>query len=643
MTSKVRLAGLVIGLIAAAAWAGTAAAPASAAPACPLSYGMTDAAKSHKLFLYFPTAADATFPAYGANVSPAARFDVADLSAGIGTTAALRNRIYDVVADDYCEFNVQVLSTITNPATLASPPARRVTVAVGSDNNSTATNSFWGLARDTDTGDAVDVDFARVWGGTYTTCEGSAPGGGCTTGSLTGANATLDRWAQAIGGTAAHEAGHTYGLAHTDDDPPTDTSEPGPTPLAGEDSFHRHLMPAGRNLTGDDRATYRRHFSDRTFGLLATNVGLSIQTMHNWDLVNPNAAAGRSLRIDFLSPLSAVTVSWSYTGNRSPWINPVVSGPSGTAVFKGTTYKRFRITWSTQNPAWTGTAGVVAGGGQFHIGATFTGVDFNQPDPIIIQNVTLLDAGSNPLTLHPRLPMYDTGALDSADGTFGLDFFAPGGGAQLSLKSAIIYQLPRVASIASLTGAGHPRTFDNRPIRPWSVRKCAFKVLRKTARCVIAKVTDRPHILVTHQLGQRGVRDCSKGVPKVSQPTTFGEDSRASPDDEGPICAGTTRDPFPSATVYVMATFVDAKAKHYDRKKKRYVVGPVTSKLYYQFAGIRHLRKGASKLATVRQHRGDAVLEEPLGGGLAFLVLALWGLVLRARRTSRSGLQAGAT
>src|SRR6266542_2953679 len=153
-----------------------------AAPTCPLSYGSTDAAKSHKLFLYFPTAADATFPNYATGVSPAAAFDVASLSAGIGTTAALRDRIYDVVVDDYCEFNVQVLSTTTNPATMASPPARRVTVAVGSDNT-----GAWGQAQEVDIGDGIDIDFARVWAGTYTTCEGSIMPNTCTmTGALTG-------------------------------------------------------------------------------------------------------------------------------------------------------------------------------------------------------------------------------------------------------------------------------------------------------------------------------------------------------------------------------------------------------------------------------------------------------------------------
>src|SRR5258708_34025549 len=76
---------------------------AIAAPSCPLSYGSTDSAKSHKLFLYFPAADDATYPANFAGESPARRFDVPDLTNGIGTTAQLRDRIHDVVVDDFCE------------------------------------------------------------------------------------------------------------------------------------------------------------------------------------------------------------------------------------------------------------------------------------------------------------------------------------------------------------------------------------------------------------------------------------------------------------------------------------------------------------------------------------------------------------
>jgi hypothetical protein len=76
--------------------------------------------------------------------------------------------------------------------------------------------------------------------------------------------------------------------------------------------------------------------------------------------------------------------------------------------------------------------------------------------------------------------------------------------------------------------------------------------------------------------------------PERAHPAATG--SKA-PDDEGPICAGTIRDPFPLTTIYITATVIDPKAKHFDPKRRKYVVGPVTPKLYYQFAGRRHLRK----------------------------------------------------
>jgi hypothetical protein len=571
------------------------------AQTCPLEDPAINTAKSHWLFLYFPTASDSSFPAYDTNVSPVAPFNVSALSPGIGTTAQLIATIGNVVIDDYCEFDVQVHTTTTNPASMSSPPARRVTVGIGDDSN----NGTWGEAQEVDTGDAIDIDFARVWAGTYLTCEGGAgppSGGPCTSGALTGTNATLDHWAQAIGGTAAHEAGHTYGLAHSDDDPPNDTSEPGPAPLAGEDPYYQHLMPAGLNLTASQRADYRRHFSDRTFGILATNVGLSIETMHNWNLVNPNAESASSLAIAFLSTLSTVPVSWTYTGTQSPWLNPTVSGPSGTAVFKGVTYNKYTITWSSPNPAWTDSApGVVAGGAVFHIGATFTGVDFNSPSPIIIQDVTLFDARSNPLVLHPRLAGYDAGTLDSSSGDLSINFFPPPG---LQLQSARIYQLPRVAAIESMVGKGEPVTFDKTPIRPWSVSDCPAASLQKNGvACTIANLADKPHVQFAYRLGDPGVVDCTRRrATTTNQPRATIQDRSTALDYEGPICAGTAYDPFPSATVYVIASFVDPAAKHYDPVTKTYVVGPVVTTVYYQFAGTRK-RPAGGPIVAERQGR----------------------------------------
>ena len=480
---------------------------AQAAPTCPLSYGATDAAKSNKLYVDFPATDDTTYPFSGT----ANHFDVADLTTGIGTTAQLRDRVQDIVVDDFCEFNVQVLQVTTSPDALSSPPARRHIEAIGSDNNG---GGAWGSSPTSN----ADVLHGRVWAGAYVACEGGNQAGGCSmTGALTGTNNTLEHWAQAIGGTAAHESGHTYGVVHSDDDPPmagfgSACGEFGAGPAAGEDAVTRHLMPNGCRLDGPARTTYRRHFSDRAYGILATNAGLSVQTMHNWDLVNPNATAGRSLSIEFLSALSSVNPSWFWSGATSPWINPTVAS-IGTGTWHGTTLQKYRITWSTPNPAWGGPVGVVNGGGEFHIGVTFTGVDFNTPDPIVIQNVTLFDTASNALALHPRLPIYDAGTPDAPDGAFALHF-EMAGGTPLLLQQAMIYQLPRVTAIELMVGTGRPATFDGLPIRPWTATKCAPAQLRERIRCVVANVNNRPHVLVSRKLGDPNVVDCSKGLPR---------------------------------------------------------------------------------------------------------------------------------
>jgi hypothetical protein len=311
--------------------------------------------------------------------------------------------------------------------------------------------------------------------------------------------------------------------------------------------------------------------------------------MHNWDLVNTNAQKASSLTIDFLSPQASLSTDWTYSEFNSPWINPKVSGPFGTTVWQGKTFNRFRITWSKPNPAWAPTPGVLPGGMQFHIGATFTGVDFNQPDPIIIQNITLFDASLQPLTLHPRLPMYDSGTLDPATNDFFLHFYAAAiDPSPLILQESIIYQLPRVTSIESMIGDGKPVTFDGLAITPWSASRCeSSRTEDGTVSCKLGNLADRPHVEVTHSLGEKGVYDCSRGVPIVR---TAG-DSPKSPDSEGPICAGTSRDPFPSTTVYVIATFVDPNAEHWDPRLQKMVTGPVTSKVFYQFAGVRDVRR----------------------------------------------------
>ena len=140
-----------------------------------------------------------------------------------------------------------------------------------------------------------------------------------------------------------------------------------------------------------------------------------------------------------------------------------------------------------------------------------------------------------------------------------------------------------------MIGDGKPFSFDGLPITPWSASRCETSVTGdgSSVSCKLANLSDRPHVEVTRSLGERGVYDCSRGVPRIG----LRSDSPDSPDNEGPVCAGTSRDPFPSTTVYLIATFVDPKAEHWDPKAQKMVVGPVTSKVFYQFAGVRDPRR----------------------------------------------------
>jgi hypothetical protein len=564
-----------------------------AAASCPVELGAIDDAKPNKLYLYFPTSDDSAFPATsctlgtsacfpGSNpVRPLKAFDVTSLSSYTGTVGDLRDAVRDVAIDDYCEFNVKVIETTSVPPTTFP---RRATVGIGADAVSQGGGVLFGEAQEVDIGDAIGIDFARVWAGSYQS-EAGGPGG-----ALNGANSTLQRWAFSIGGTASHEAGHTYGLQHNDDFLQTvggtscndgiDETKP------GEDALTRHLMAAGCHFTDEQRAGFRRHFSDATFSILAANVGLSVETIHNWDFTNPNSANAAKLRFDLLSTAASLTLSWSYGGNLSPWTTPAVTGPIGTTNFHGTVYNRFQVTWSNGQAWANGPSGVVPGGARFHVGAAFSGVDFTQPDPVIVAKVALLDGSDQPLTLQPRMAGYDTGAFDTTTGDFRLSLFnVDDPGRPLQIKNLVVSQLPRVASIDAMIRGGQLISWQGIPIRPWTISRTGL-CGEQDKECS-ATLTDAPRSLPISSLGQgRHIVQhfdgkCLEQAPPPKPP----RDASGFPDVNNCPNAGFNLDLFPSTMVYVTATVVDPAAKHWDPATKAFVVGPVESNLFYQFAG----------------------------------------------------------
>lgn len=553
------------------------ASTAQAAPNCYRYGGAWENSIPNKLYLYFPTAADATFPNYpqscGTPVSPAQPFNVSDLDPGIGTTAQLRNGVFDVVTDAYCEFNVQVKQTTSNPDSFFSPDPRRNVVAVGSDSG-----GCFGVAQSyagqIDLGDTHPADHARVWGGSYPT------GCGPSETALEGASSTLARWSNAIGSTSAHEAGHNYGLQHGDDS----------FIHTGEDNRFHHIMPSA-TLAGESPpvpdCTFRatpRHFSDATFSILAHNIGLVSQTMGNWDFVNPNPGSASQLRMEVLSTASTLTLTYWWNGLWSPWSAPTVSGSLGTTVFQGTTYHIFHVTWNTGKawearniPGTAQTPGLVPSGTVFHIGAEFNGTHYYDPDPYIIHEVVLLDGGGSPLPLQPRMAGYDNGALDMTSGDFIMQFYSFA--SPLILKDLTIHELPRKITLDSMQFGMEMKTWDGQPVVPWRSTKLGdFQVTKDGLRLPVRNLfKDGHNVFIVH--GRENPQDASVSGAEEN------------PDAPGSISV----DLFPSTTVYVTATVVDPSTHYKDLKTGEDKVAE--SLLFYQFAGKRERRPLTGQVA----------------------------------------------
>lgn len=538
------------------------------------SHGATTSAKGNSLMLYLPTSSDAAFEPTISSIStsPLAPFDVADLDAGIGTTAQLRDRIFEIVTEDYCEFNVDVSMSTTAPTTTGI--ARWQIVGIGSDSktllhNGVQYNLFGISSLGSNTGDADPQDHTRVWAGSFD----SAYGG--TGEALNGTNSTLERWATAIGSTTSHEAAHNYGITHC---------EAGS--LVGEDTETNHIMNTGNvsgqgcsytnTVNGDDRAGTRRHFSDQSYQLLAHNVGLNIMSVYNWDIINPNAEDAHELEITLLSTASSLSLSSWWNGSRSPWRDPTITATGSTQTFQGTTYNVFTLDFSTDK-SWTGGSdGIVPGGGEFHIGAGFA-----ESDPVIVYDTVLKDNSGNPLTLHPRMAGFDRGALDLASGDFDMTMYNTGSAAgNLIISDMMIQYLPRLVDInAMIEGA---RMVDVRGIPVVPHGNCDPKQckprrdfnLGNTRKFHLGNLTDDRFVDIIHN-----DTDCDPDKVILSAMDVDGVSLHY-------CIRGNLLSLFPATSIYVTATIVDPDARYFDPATSSYVNGPLKTKVFYQFAGI---------------------------------------------------------
>jgi len=527
------------------------------------SHGATTSPAGNNLYLYFPTTSDASFEATisGISTSPLGAFDVSDLDAGIGTTANLRDRIFDIVTEDYCEFNVRVFQTTASPSTTGV--TRWQIVGIGSDTRAYGTGWLFGIsALGSNTGDADPQDYTRVWAGSF---DGAYGGAG---GALNGTSSTLERWARAIGSTVSHEAAHNYGVTHCD-----------ATSLAGEDAEQNHIMNTGdpslsgcthAGVDGEDRAGIRRHFSDQSYEVLAHNIGLNIMTVYNWDFINPNAEDAHSLQITLLSSASSLSLRTWWNGSRSPWRDPTISSTGSTRSFQGTSYNEFILDFSTDK-SWTGGAdGVVPGGSEFHIGA-----GFNEHDLVIVYDTKLKNNAGADLTLHPRMVGFNRGATDLSSGDFALAMFNPNPNAgDLEIRDLQIQYLPRVVDINTMIEGASILDVRGLPIVPHgNCNPQANFELKNNREFRLGKLSDERFVDITYDSA-----GCKPGIMLSPQDMEGGEVV---------YCPnGTFLSLFPSTVVYVTATVVDPNARYYNRRTREYVNGPLESKVFYEFTGF---------------------------------------------------------
>ncbi|MEA2989810.1 MAG: hypothetical protein QOG83_2521 [Alphaproteobacteria bacterium] len=527
---------------------------ALAAPTCPINYGARADAKPNKLYLYFPDVTvnpgvdPAIFPPYGFDPDgkwlPLPAFDTSGLRAYSGTAAQLVDAVRDVVSDIYCEFNVQVITTRTPPPTTAD---RRNVIGIGPDLKDGRPckhpqGPLFGQSNTAggDPGDSRPMDFARIWAGSYNCSD---------------IDLQLAGWANSIGGSAAHEAAHNYGLSHADGNEYLTT---------GEDDFRHHLMKEGSKYRAAERAS-PRHFSDFETSVLARQVGLAMDTMWTWDFINPNVEAAATLRMELLSTQTDLILSWVFAGATSPWINPVLSGPSGTRTIKGTQYQVYQIEWSVGNEQWSvGPPGKVPQNKNFQIGGTFSPVGKDRrvcdpslcgdPDAVIISDVRLFDANVQALPQRPHWLGFDAGTFDDGDLNIRFVNFHD---RPLILRDVVVQDLPRVMSINAMMRNAPIRDIFGREFDAW---KRAAPLAQPTTiqpgeelAVAVAKRSQGRHVSVQRREGAcrgtgagRGL-NCHAGI--------------------------TVDDLFPATTMYITATVVDPAG--------------LETRLFYQIAGRR--------------------------------------------------------
>lgn len=504
------------------------------------------------LYLYFPTADDADFPSpmFMETTTPLPAFNASDLDAAVGSTAEFRDAITERVKTDYCEFDVRVVQTTSAAGTTNPTPTddRWYVVGFGGDSNA---NGFYGVC--------CNSGMATVFAGQF--AAGAVPGG-LFDGLLTPGDGSLNRWSNAIAGTASHEPGHSSTLGN----PGHGSSASRPT----EDVQQNHIMATGSvgSLTGQDRIE-DRHFSDTSYEIIAGALGLYEQTLSNWDFINPNDTAADGLRITILIDSDAGTpeIGSVYDGGLSPWGDASIVA-NGTLAFQGETYDRYLITF-TEPQGWNnGDAGEIPAGEEFHVGVGLT-------TNYIVNQVTLTNGGTA-MPLRPRVVGYTPdGSFNPETGDYHLTLSVPDPeNGPMIVSDVKVHHLPRTLDINQMITGGALLGVDGRALVPWRDRPAADVEVVDAADLAVGNLVENRAVDFMRELDP----ECG-GLPQLP-PVGDHPFRDASYCEEGRVLGL-----FPAARVYLEATVTDPNARYFDRAAGTMVTGPLSSRIFIQFTG----------------------------------------------------------
>lgn len=381
-----------------------------------LAIASATASAQHQLYLDFgPTAG---FPEYssrselGIYTSPIVRFDASSLDASFTSidTQSIIDRVVQIVREDYRDFDLQVST---------APPPFGTYQHIGIDHTVASYymemyddwNYLFGVAQGIDD-QADDEDYGRVWAGTF----------GAWDAAWQGANSTVERWARTIGETAAHEAGHNYGLRH-----PDYYADP------------NHIMTTDRDISAEQRATLDRYWKSTNYSHLMGVLGPRAPMSCVMAFDNPAADKIHEMRVRFHSQHDIVDLEPISAGGGfgpMPFADLKIVALGKDASFRDGSWHQYELQWTDGAGVESGQSGRLPAG-------------FGQASDFVFDSVVAYDGQGEPLDA--VLPMISCGAGSvGPNGALTIPMANPGQ-ADLLLDNLQLRAMPYMLDLVSMS------------------------------------------------------------------------------------------------------------------------------------------------------------------------------------------------